>query len=338
MFDPSPSFAWDILSRSVCSFLSWLGTTGPGFIVGNILAVVLTLVVTHFARNAAGDMKETAAKDLKIGLIVYAIVFVTLFVPIFGYHLFFVVPAKIRAQADSSQAPPVARQYLPPIFWNIKSPHPVVRQPVVRLIFKRDSAFTPEREQKITQIIDQFHRYLIGFGFNLASDVPPLVVRNVISMSWMTPGTVYDAQLGIPLSGIDDPDTVRNVYALWVFRQIFERDAPNSTYSLTQRIASLYSCYYRSSFVNKNVCNVDWDGRNWVKALLEIRRQQGKDFTDRVMFYTVAAWESPVHKPEDLNDLFAFRFLKGVFVLDQSDTTEIAIREVLTSYGLMPQN
>jgi hypothetical protein len=102
-------FIFYLLGRSWSSFLSSLGTTGLGFFVSNIWIFLVTLFVTHlviWGLKGKTAMKEHAAQNLKITLVVYAIVLVIIFGPIFCYQLFAKVPRSIREQADHQPPPP----------------------------------------------------------------------------------------------------------------------------------------------------------------------------------------------------------------------------------------
>jgi len=154
-------FIWEMAGRAASSFFAWLGTTPPGFVVGNILGIILTLLVTHIVRGARGDMSEGTKKDLEIGLTVYAIVFLILFVPIFVYHLLIKVPSEIRTRAENVRVPDM-RQWIPlPPLWDGTAP--AIRRPIAAGQVSIVPAYGNLRERCIvlSQEIGEFveHRY-----------------------------------------------------------------------------------------------------------------------------------------------------------------------------------
>jgi NADH:ubiquinone oxidoreductase subunit 6 (subunit J) len=90
------------------SFLKALGDTALGFFVQNIEYFFATLLATHlviwFIRGRA-KMRSHAAENLLIGVVVYCIVLITIFVPIYCYHLFSTVPKQIWEEAEKNVHP-----------------------------------------------------------------------------------------------------------------------------------------------------------------------------------------------------------------------------------------
>lgn len=118
-------FIFDLFGRSWLLFLSSLGTTGLGFLVSNIVSFAVTVVVTHlviWAVKGRTAMTQHAAENLRISLLVYGVVLVAVFVPIFSYNLFARLPRSIRYEADRVQ-PPTVLAPKPPSFALIKSAH-----------------------------------------------------------------------------------------------------------------------------------------------------------------------------------------------------------------------
>jgi hypothetical protein len=103
------SFVIELADHAWSSFLVALGTTGLGFFVSNIVLFVATLVVTHLVILARGGwpaMKGHAAKEnIKLGILIYVLVLLTVFLPIYGYQLFYVIPNGIRADANHQLQP-----------------------------------------------------------------------------------------------------------------------------------------------------------------------------------------------------------------------------------------
>ncbi|MGD0921069.1 MAG: hypothetical protein ABSA70_04805 [Terriglobia bacterium] len=221
-------------------------------------------------------------------------------------------------QPDVTSAP---GQAAPPAVNGVRLPKK--NQPhLLDLTFKNSPLFTPGRRERISMEMDEFYTYLTAVGFDLPKQIPPLGTHpgNAITMVWTFPlDSIYDAQISIPEGWIDKPDDIRNVYAMWVFRRLFgllQPLEPAGRQQFIEPMASLFSCYYRSSFASHNVCDHDWVGRSWNNILWEIRTKKGKDFTDSVVFYTYKAWKPSSKPPESFDDFFGLHFLHAVWVKD----------------------
>jgi hypothetical protein len=156
-------------------------------------------------------------------------------------------------------------------------------------------------------------------------------------MAWTAPlDSVYDAEISIPEQWLDKPDDIKNVYALWAFRKLFGLiDSPlmsNIEFKFLHSAASLFSCYYRSSFANLNVCDHDWEGRHWNNILWDIRGKKGRDFTDRAMFYTYKGWRQPLKAPDSFDDFFGNHFLQGVWIIDNRGKDLQEIGEIMRAH------
>jgi hypothetical protein len=81
-------------------------------------------------------------------------------------------------------------------------------------------------------------------------------------------------------------------------------------------MASLFSCYYRSSLAGRNLCDHDWIGRNWNNKLWKIRSRKGKEFTDSIVFYTYKAWRPSSKGSKSFDDFFGLHFLPAVWIKD----------------------
>jgi hypothetical protein len=209
----------------------------------------------------------------------------------------------------------------------------------LKLIFKNSLLFTAVRKERIADEMEAFDQYLTFVGFDTPKEVPPLGTHsgNAITMSLTTPlDSIYDAQISIPADWIDRPDDIRDVYALWVFRLLFKKafnsvNPEGQPFSYTT--ASLFSCYYRSSFVGRNVCDHDWAGRNWNNILWEIRQKKGKSFTDEVLLYTYKAWYPLPKVPDTFDEFFGPHFSRGAWIKDNRGEDMKDIDEMIRAHG-----
>jgi hypothetical protein len=213
------------------------------------------------------------------------------------------------------------------------------RPPQLSLIFKNSPLFTPARKERIAKEMESFYRYLTEIGFDVPKDIPPLGTRpgNVISMTGsFPPDSIYVEQIRIPEQWLDKPNDIRNVYALWAFRKLFGLFDRNNQWQFTNATAELFSCYYRSSFANRNVCDNDWIGRNWNNILWDIRGKKGQNFTDRAMFYTYKLWRQPTKEPlqtESFDDFFYGCFKVGLSVIDNNGQDQRDVADIVRAHA-----
>jgi hypothetical protein len=109
------TFYVDLIVRAWYVFLSSLGTTGLGFFVSNIVVFLATSLVTHvvmFLRKGRAALDQEF-ENFKISALVYGLVLVIVFVPIFGYCLFAKVPDSIRDEAKRQPPPPMIARFRP---------------------------------------------------------------------------------------------------------------------------------------------------------------------------------------------------------------------------------
>jgi hypothetical protein len=206
----------------------------------------------------------------------------------------------------------------------------------VTLIFKESALFTAKRRARIADEIDGFYLYLNQVGFAVPKEVSPLGTApgKAMQMVFAEPGTIYDGQIRIPEGSIDDPDAIRSVYGLWFFRQLFRADISEPAAAFTEPAATLFSCYYRSSFSGINVCTSDWSGAKLFNAVWDIHARHGKPFTDRAMLYTYKAWTKPT-KSTRFNEFFPYAFVKGVRVIENGEERIESVEKIFHAHVLM---
>jgi hypothetical protein len=212
------------------------------------------------------------------------------------------------------------------------------RARLLTLTFTNAPPFTRGRRDRITQEWSAFYHYLDGVGFDLPKEVPPLRTRqgNAMAMARISPSIDEShGHIGIPEQWLDDAEQLRNVYAVWLFRKLFGLlDSPPWLESQGQQVhiaTSLFACYYRSSFVNQNVCDHDWIGRGWNNRLWNVRAMKGQNYTDRALFATYKgwAWARPEGPEGSFDEFFGVRFLYGLSLIHPAKQDIEEIRGIL---------
>ncbi len=193
------------------------------------------------------------------------------------------------------------------------------------LTFDNSPLFTRARRDRITEEWSAFYHYLDGVGFDLPKDVPPLKTTpgGAINMSWTSPSVdASAAQISIPEQWLDNPEKLRSVYGAWIFRKLFGLvDNPPWLETRSQMLhasTSLFSCYYRSSFSNENVCDHDWVGRKWNNRLWDMRVKKQQVFTDRVLLATYKSWAWTQTEPPavSFDDVFCRHLTYGLSLIN----------------------
>jgi hypothetical protein len=329
---PDLFFTRDLFGRAADSAIASMSTSALALLSG-VAYGFYKLILSH-RREGWQGVKAHFAKDAVHGLI-FGICWWAL---LFTYHLSVKVPSEIRMQADSAIVPLRSHAPTVPTFWVTKSPATHQHKAEIRLIFKDSPLFTPERKAHISAVIESFYRYLCGVGFTLPADIPPLGARpgRSISSAAIIPGSIYDAHLSLPEDKIDDPALIRALYSQWVFQDVIFGAYLVQGWPFSDDLATIYSCYYLSSFVDRDLCDYNWRNGEWVRALWDIRRAEGKQFTDKALLYTIKAWDPPITKPKDFNDLFAMRFIKGIGIRDNDFKHAELAGKILAQHSLGP--
>lgn len=218
-------------------------------------------------------------------------------------------------------------------------------QPVVKIHFKESSALTSQRRQSIQREFDDFYEYLSGVGFKLPKELPPIGTRRGKAMaeSFQLPAQKYGATIYIPEDSLDSAQAVTTVYAHHIFRGAFGlygMPLPSEfSYQFGYSVESIFSSYYVSSFMNKNLEGGDdtkWAHAKWVNAIWDIRDEYGQDFADRTLFYVSEVWRDRAEDEKDFDHFFVTRFLAGLSVIDNARQNEASVKAILAKRGLQP--
>lgn len=225
-----------------------------------------------------------------------------------------------------------------------KAPFNVDSKVEVKLIFKDSPLFTSERKQQITAEINAFRRYLIGLGFDVPKETPPIGITHGkgFTAGYSNSHTIdlaFTEQIYIGDELIANPASWRNAYAQYFFRRIFGYEHLGNAELEFRRswTGVIFASYFAGSYWTERPWHME--GFNgWVKALWDIRDSCGQEFTDRALFYAFKFKEvkSSFKKFEDdFNEDFAYRFFWGVEVVDNDFHNRPKIIQVLKKYNLL---
>jgi hypothetical protein len=219
----------------------------------------------------------------------------------------------------------------------------------VKLIFKDSPLFTPERKRQITIEIDAFRKYLIGLGFDVPKEMPPIGTFHGKGFQSAYSGSLgnnlpFNADIYIGDEAIDDPTSWKRAYAYYFFTVIFDRHSQKDAGLKFRKewIIHIFLDYFANSYSNKRpkfAKGID----EWVNALWDIRDSCGQDFTDRALFYTSEVKIEAEEKIEknfknfekDFNKDFSLRFLEGAWVVDNNLQNRPKIGEILRRHNLL---
>jgi hypothetical protein len=155
---------------------------------------------------------------------------------------------------------------------------------------------------------------LINVGFEIPKKVPPIgVSTGAPHMSGVFPGTVYDTQIYLNEQELDNPNSAIASYSLYLFTMlIFPPDGSKYAAQTGWVFANYYYASYTKNFnisPNSNYAGVE-------RSLHDIWIKRGRDFTDKLLFYTKERWHPPAATDTDFQQFFAQRVLIGAAVTE----------------------
>jgi hypothetical protein len=228
--------------------------------------------------------------------------------------------------------------------------HEEPHKSIVALVFKNSPLFTRERKERIQRTIDDYYVYLTSIGFDLPKDLPPfgLMPGNIViaggGLGMVTGGVPpppYVMSMYIPENSVDNQETIRVMYSSNVFSRLMApidtvHQEPRSDYM--GRVVTIFSCYYRSSFVGKEMCAwKDSPMYYWNVGLWNVRKKIGKDFTDKLLFYAFKMWAVMPEQPSaGFDQFFEHKLRYGYGVIGNPAKDDYAIiREILVTTGVV---
>jgi hypothetical protein len=119
---------------------------------------------------------------------------------------------------------------------------------------------------------------------------------------------------------------------------LFDTVNPNNIDQDNRRLSGwVFSDYFTSSYSNKKPIFTQSITDKWVGSLWEIRQRCGKEFTDKVLFYTYKKINDRLNnKPEEgFNKYFSKYLFSGEFVVDNEMKNRQIIMGILKSHDLM---
>lgn len=143
---------------------------------------------------------------------------------------------------------------------------------------------------------------------------------------------------------LDNTATVRHALAVYIFKTLLVRNrkSPGAEMYGTH-MALLFADYFTSSFDNQPPPNMK--PATWKMALWDIRREFGKEFCDRALFYTyktiddfdqtVAPKGGYSFGDKELNMYIRGRFSLGRQVVANGIEQSMAVDRILEKHGLL---
>jgi hypothetical protein len=181
----------------------------------------------------------------------------------------------------------------------------------MRLVFQDSPLLTNAIQQQITEDLSAFREYLLGLEIPVPDEFPPIGVSNVPgsaqSRTWGSLPT-YRSGATINQGWVLDRRAITEQYASFVIEEMLRRSTeqhpgPGGTQDLIA--GSALSQYYNWSFWDYKAENT---GGHWSSQLWEIRRAMGKQFTDRLVGFTLRSMLDNPEEGADPNfDLYFYR-------------------------------
>jgi hypothetical protein len=188
-------------------------------------------------------------------------------------------------------------------------------KPEIELIFKQSPLFTVERKAKITSELDSFRKYLINVGFEIPRKVPPIgVSKGAPNIAGVSPGTIYDAQIYLKEQDLDNPESAIGAYSLYLFTMLIF--PPDASSRFVMPTGWVFADYYYASYTKEFNINPKSNYAGVEQSLHEIWVKRGKDFTDKLLFYTKERWYPPDATDTDFQNCFAKKVLVGAAVTE----------------------
>jgi len=194
----------------------------------------------------------------------------------------------------------------------------VSHQKTVKLIFTNSPLFTPKRKDMYAQEINDFYEYLVGIGYAIPKDCPPIgeSLGSAPSFAHIEPGSIYDAKIGVPKSDPDDPRMIVWVYSEYVFSRLFPFVPNNrSASSFNMQARLIYETYYVNSFFGKRYGLKALPHDYWGNGLWDTRTKYGRAFADNLLFFTQQRWHPPADPKESFDKYFAGQIILGLDVM-----------------------
>lgn len=181
----------------------------------------------------------------------------------------------------------------------------------IRLVFQDSPLLTNTIQRQITEDLSAFREYLLGLEIPVPDEFPPIGISDAPgSTQSRTLGSLptYRSRATINEGWVLDRRAMTEQYASFVMGEMLRRSGeqhpgPSGTQDLIA--ASALSQYYNWSFWDYKAENA---GGYWSSQLWEIRKAMGKQFTDRLVGFTLRSMLDNPEEGADPNfDLYFYR-------------------------------
>lgn len=136
-------------------------------------------------------------------------------------------------------------------------------------------------------------------------------------MGGIIPGSIYDYQIYLDERNLDEPNSSVSMYSQYICSTLIFPTTPGAASMFTFETQLVFAHYYYASYTKdfkhlspkSTVANVE-------QSLYEIWLKDGKDFTDKLLFYTKERWNPPSSADTDFQTFFALRIRMGAEVTE----------------------
>ncbi len=157
-------------------------------------------------------------------------------------------------------------------------------------------------------------------------------------------GDPLDGGISIGQEVIDEPYYVLGAYAQYWFDKAINNSSVIGNNAEADRAWTVWILaeYFPGSFRNDLPAGSANSLNGWVNALWQVRKECGKSFTDRSLFYATTLRQPDNLIPNDpmmkeFNEYFFRRLFRGMFVVANGDDDRFAkVHAILEQRGLLP--
>ena len=213
----------------------------------------------------------------------------------------------------------------------------------VKIIFKNSTLLSASRKRHISHELDDYYRYLEKLEFTFSKEIPPIALTaDSLSTAGGSEGPTYYSSITIPANVAENPSLLLTIYSSYIFNRALvwpdyqnPQKAPSEVQN-DETAAWVYQCYFPTVFSRQQACDSRDPGYQWVKALQEVRRNFGSEYTDKLLVYSFKMWRDvPSNQPSDFDQFFRKKLLSGESVIDNPIENQTAqLDEIFKRNGI----
>jgi hypothetical protein len=97
----------------------------------------------------------------------------------------------------------------------------------------------------------------------------------------------------------------------------------------------VFTCHLASSFSGKKVCSKNLPESKWIETMWSVRQKYGKNYTDKVMGFTLRMWStSPPGQWSTFDQFFMNKLMSGEVVMNGDPGRFNKVREIAKQHGV----